>query len=75
LRTSAIVGVAAQKSASVLARAFIVRTSEPEPHQINELRFCKPLADVRFAPKATKLLRRREMSRRATNWHRRGSGV
>jgi hypothetical protein len=26
-------------------------------------RFCKPHADVRFAPKATELLRRREMSR------------
>ena len=27
--------------------------------------FCKPLADVRFAPKATELLQRREMTRRA----------
>ena len=29
--------------------------------------FCKPLADVRFAPKATELLQRLEMTRRARN--------
>jgi propanol-preferring alcohol dehydrogenase len=33
-------------------------------------RFCKPLADVRFAPKAAELLRRREMSRSANSRHR-----